>query len=320
LIGNIDLHYTLTRGTPEETAEEVRDRIQTLSPGGRYILASANSLPGYVKPDNVKAMADALLRYGNYPPEKVTGRPDKPNYGRFMTPREQKISSIAEETSTPSSESEGDLEQIVQAVVKYEKDRIGEMVESALEAGLDPERIINESLIKAMDMVGKDFSANRIFVPEMLMAATTMKEGLNKVKPLLQASGGKSKGTVMLATVQGDLHDIGKNIVGMMLEGGGFEIIDLGINISSDDILAKVKEQKPDILGLSALLTTTMPQMKKVIDLFDNENLRDQTKVIIGGAPVSQKFADQIDADGYAKDAATTVDLCKGLIEQRITS
>jgi uroporphyrinogen decarboxylase len=321
LIGNIDLHYTLTRGTPEETADEVRERIQTLSPGGRYILASANSLPRYVKPENVRAMADAVLQYGNYPPEKVTGRPEKPNYGRFMSPREGKRdSAVVEKMQTSVSESNSILSQIIQAVVKYQKDQIGGLVQSALEAGIDPEKIINDALIKAMDLVGKDFSANRIFVPEMLMAATTMKEGLNKVKPLLKASGGKPKGTVMLATVQGDLHDIGKNIVGMMLEGGGFEIIDLGINVTADDILTKAKEMEPDILGLSALLTTTMPQMKKVIDLFDNENLRDKTRVIIGGAPVSQKFADQIKADGYAKDAAATVDLCKGLIEQRLNS
>jgi uroporphyrinogen decarboxylase len=314
LIGNIDLHYTLTRGTPEETTDEVRERIEALSPGGRYILASANSLPNYVKTENVRAMSDALLRYGNYPPEDVTGRPDRPNYGRFMSPREARASVVAEDRQILRSEAGSYLDQVLQAVLKYQKDLIGEKVLAALDAGIDPEKIINDGLITAMDQVGRDFSENKIFVPEMLMAATTMKEGLNKVKPLLKAGSGKPKGTVMLATVQGDLHDIGKNIVSMMLEGGGFEIVDLGINVNRADIVRKVKEIKPDILGLSALLTTTMPEMKKIIDMFDDENLRAQTKVIIGGAPVNHKFADQIEADGYAPNAAAAVDLCRNLM------
>ena len=261
-----------------------------------------------------------MLRYGNYPSEKITGRPDKPDYGRFMSPRRESASLTVEHVDIESAVPGGYLEQILQAVLEYQKDRIGEKVQAALEAGIDPEKIINEALIRAMDLVGRDFSANRIFVPEMLMAAITMKEGLDKVKPLLKAGTGKPKGTVMLATVQGDLHDIGKNILSMMLEGGGFEIIDLGINVKTADIVRKVKELKPDILGLSALLTTTMPEMKKVIDQFAKENFRDQIMVIIGGAPVNRKFADEIGADGYAPDAAAAVDLCRRLLGQGVGS
>lgn len=314
LIGNIDLHYTLTEGTPEETREEVRRRIEVLSPGGRYILASANSLPKYVKPENVKAMGEALLEYGFYPPEQVTGRAQKtvrPSPLKDEDHKKKAESETKEKWERPFS---GDkLDAIRDAVISYRQDEIVDLVQAGLDEGLEPSKIIHEALIGAMDVVGREFSENRIFVPEMLMAANTMKIGLNVVKPLIQNASDLGANCVMLATVKGDLHDIGKNIVSMMLEGGGFKVVDLGINIEPEEIVKQIQEQKPDVLGLSALLTTTMPEMRKVLEALEKEGLRDKVKVIVGGAPLSPKFADEIGADGYGKDAAQAVTLCKRL-------
>jgi 5-methyltetrahydrofolate--homocysteine methyltransferase len=187
------------------------------------------------------------------------------------------------------------------------------LVRSAVAAGIPAEQIIQDGFIQAMDQVGKSFAANAIFVPEMMVSAMAMKEGLDLVKPMLQGTGAFSHGRVMLATVKGDLHDIGKNIVGMMLEGAGFEVIDLGINIDCAVILRKVREAQPKVLGLSALLTTTMPEMGRVIQELHADGQRTQVRVMVGGAPLSAKFAAEIGADGYAADAATAVDLCRKL-------
>ena len=207
------------------------------------------------------------------------------------------------------------IEAIRQIVVSFEQGVLTERIKAALDDGLLPEDIINQGLIMAMDIVGREFSAGNIFVPEMLMAATTMKEGLEVVKPLLKEGAGRGAGEVMLATVKGDLHDIGKNILGMMLEGGGFSVYDLGINVDTNEIVRQVRERKSPILGLSALLTTTMPEMKRVIERLKQENLREQVRVVVGGAPLSAKFAQDIGADGYAPDAADAVNLCRRLME-----
>ena len=318
LIGNIDLHYTLTEGTPEETREEVRRRIQALAPGGHYILASANSLPNYVKPENVKAMGEALLEYGSYPSEQVTGRPKEG--GKKTVPLRDdpiKVQTEAAEPVAADKAASGDkLGAIKDAVINYKDAEITGLVKEALDAGLEPTRIIHEALISAMDVVGADFSSSKIFVPEMLMAANTMKVGLDVVKPLISSDSDEAAVRVMLATVAGDLHDIGKNIVAMMLEGGGFQVIDLGINVQAGEIIKQIREQKPQVLGLSSLLTTTMPEIRNVLEILSQEGLREKIKVIIGGAPVSQKFADEIGADGYGKDAAQAVTLCRNLLGQ----
>lgn len=315
LIGNIDLHYTLTEGTPEETKDEVRRRIEALSPGGRYILASANSLPNYVKPGNVKAMGDALLEHGEYPDAQVTGRPQgggKKFKPALSTQTLRKSSDKPRESSGSSTDDK--LGAIKEAVLLYHKDEIVDLVKAGVDCGFEPTRIIHEALIAAMDIVGQKFSDNQIFVPEMLMAANTMKRGLEVVKPLIQSGIDDGARRVMIATVKGDLHDIGKNIVSMMLEGGGFQVCDLGINVATEEIVDQVQKQKPHVLGLSALLTTTMPEMRKVLAALNQKGLRRQVKVIIGGAPLSQKFADEIGADGYGKDAVQAVSLCKRLI------
>ncbi len=206
------------------------------------------------------------------------------------------------------------LENLKEMVVDGKHKEIEAQVQSAIDSGIDLNRIINDALISAMDIIGKRFADGEIYVPEMLVSALTMKLGLEKIKPLLTEEEIETKGTILMCTVKGDLHDIGKNLVTMMLEGAGFKVIDLGVDVKIDTLLQTVKEKKADILGLSALLTTTMPEMHRVIEALEVEGLRDNVKVIVGGAPIDKKFADKIGADGYAKDAAEAVQLARELV------
>ncbi len=206
------------------------------------------------------------------------------------------------------------MEQIKDAVVNGKHKEIEELVRKAIDEKVDLSAIINDGLIGAMDIVGKRFGSGEIFVPEMLVAAITMKAGLEIIKPLLQGADSQPKGTILMGTVRGDLHDIGKNLVIMMLEGAGFKVIDLGIDLSVEKVVEKVREIKPDVLGLSALLTTTMPEMQNVIAMMREQGLRDSVKIMVGGAPLDAAFAEKIGADGYGKDAVAAVQLAKKLI------
>jgi len=206
------------------------------------------------------------------------------------------------------------LAAIQKAVINRDKNRIEGLVEEALAQGLEPQAIVNQALIAAMEVVGSEFSDGRIFVPEMLVSALIMKMGLAKVKPLLAAGQGSDRGLVLMGTVKGDLHDIGKNIVIMMLEGAGFTVKDLGVDLTVERVVAQVAAQKPQVLGLSALLTTTMPEMKNVIEALTEQGIRDRVKVMVGGAPLDADFARAIGADGYGADAAQAVALAKGFV------
>ena len=206
---------------------------------------------------------------------------------------------------------------IKEMVVGGKFKEIEEQVQAAVDSGTDLNRLINEALISAMDIVGKRFSEGDIYVPEMLVSARTMKLGLNIIKPLLQSGEAKHRGTVAMGTVKGDLHDIGKNLVTMMMEGAGFKIIDLGVDVKIEDLIDTVKKEEVDVLGLSALLTTTMPEMQNVIEALDEAGLRNQVKVIVGGAPIDQGFADKIGADGFGADAVDAVQLARELIAEK---
>jgi 5-methyltetrahydrofolate--homocysteine methyltransferase len=203
------------------------------------------------------------------------------------------------------------LEIIKNNVIQGKHREVKDHVRRALDDGLDPDRIINEALIPAMDVVGKEFGAGHIFVPEMLVSAVTMKNGVEVLKPLLSGAESRFRGTIITATVKGDLHDIGKNLVAMMLEGAGFKVFDLGVDLSAEELIGNVKTIKPDILGLSALLTTTMPEMKNVIHQLEMQGLRKSLSIMVGGAPVDRAFAKEIGADGYGANAAEAVDLAR---------
>ena len=206
------------------------------------------------------------------------------------------------------------VQKIKESIIEGRHKEIESLVREICKTGIALDTVIQEGLIAAMDVVGQRFSAGEIFVPEMLVSAMTMKLGLNIVKPLLTGKAGAPKGTVLMGTVKGDLHDIGKNIVVMMLEGAGFRVIDLGVDIDVEKVVANVAEIRPQVLGLSALLTTTMPEMKRVIGELRARGLRDRVKIMVGGAPVDAAFAEKIGADGYGKDAVQAVALAHSFV------
>ncbi len=204
-----------------------------------------------------------------------------------------------------------DLKQLYDAVVGGDAKASQSLTQQALAEGTDPLKLVNEYMIPAMDEVGRRFENNEYFVPELLISARAMKAALDLIRPLLTARGDKPVGRVAIGTVKGDLHDIGKNLVASLLEGGGFEVIDLGVNVPPEKFIATVKEKKANIVAMSALLTTTMPAMKTTVDALKQAGVRDQVKVLIGGAPITQKYAEEIGADGYSENAVGAVALAK---------
>jgi len=197
------------------------------------------------------------------------------------------------------------------------RDEVVEATNIFLERGWGAEKVLNDALVEGMRIVGIDFRDGILFVPEVLLAANSMKAGMEILRPLLAETGAEPIGKVVIGTVKGDIHDIGKNLVSMMLEGAGFEVIDLGINNSVEKYLEALEKHKPDILGMSALLTTTMPYMKVVIDKLREENLRDKYIVLVGGAPLNEEFGKAVGADAYCRDAAIAVETAKSLIATR---
>ena len=197
------------------------------------------------------------------------------------------------------------------------KEEVSEGVNILLERGWPPYRILTEALVEGMRIVGIDFRDGILFVPEVLMSANSMKGGMHILRPLLVETGAPKIGKMVIGTVKGDIHDIGKNLVSMMMEGAGFEVIDIGINNPVEKYLAALEEHKPDILGMSALLTTTMPYMKVVIDTMKEQGIRDDYIVLVGGAPLNEAFAEAIGADAYCRDAAVAVETAKDLIKRR---
>ncbi len=207
-----------------------------------------------------------------------------------------------------------DLQALAEAVINGQKEEAERLTQEAIDEGVPPGDIINDGLIAGMSVVGEKFKNNEFYVPEVLIAARAMQSAMAKVKPLLVEGEIESKGRVAIGTVKGDLHDIGKNLVAMMLEGGGYEVLDLGVDVSPEQFVAAATEDGANVVALSALLTTTMPSMKDTIDALTEAGVRDQVKVIIGGAPVTQSYADEIGADGYAPDAASAVDKVNELL------
>ena len=206
------------------------------------------------------------------------------------------------------------LDVIKKAVLDGEMEQAVEATEKAISQGLKAQQILDEALTPAMDIVGQEYENGDRYVPEMLISAEAMKGALAKLKPLLADAGVQPRGRIVIGTVEGDLHDIGKDLVVMMLEGAGLEVINLGVEVTADTFVHAIKEHRPNILGMSALLTTTMVHMPEVIERLKEAGLREQVKVIIGGAPVTQGYADKIGADGYAADAASATKLAVSMI------
>lgn len=208
-----------------------------------------------------------------------------------------------------------ELKNIATAVMEGDPNKVVISVQEAIDKKVSPQIIIDEGLILGMNVVGEKFKVGDMFVPEVLMSARTMQSGMNIVKPLLEGKKMKTKGLALIGTVKGDLHDIGKNLVAMIMESNGYEVIDLGVDISPEMFLKSAMENKADIIAMSALLTTTMLSMKETIELFEKENLRANVKFVIGGAPVTQVFSEEIGSDGYAPDAASAIDVINELLD-----
>jgi 5-methyltetrahydrofolate--homocysteine methyltransferase len=209
-----------------------------------------------------------------------------------------------------------DYPRLARALIVGDRDTVGSLTREGLDRGLDPKQIIFQGLIPGMDVVGEKFRRNEYYVPQVLLSARAMYAGLDLLKPLITAAAtGEYLGTVVIGTAQGDLHDIGKNLVAMMLEGAGFKVVNLGRDVAPERFCAAVEEHGANIVGISALMTTTMPAMKRTLDALERAGLRGRVKVMVGGAPVSQAFADEIGADGYARDSTLAVGQAKTLVE-----
>ena len=208
-----------------------------------------------------------------------------------------------------------DFDAIIDALLSYNNDKLLTLVDEALANNISASDILNDGLIAGMDIVGERMQSGEIFIPEVLMTAHSMGKCVEILKPLLGEDDSKARASVLIGTVQGDLHDIGKNLVAMMLESAGMEVYDLGVDISPENFISEIKNKKPQFVCLSALLTTTIPKLKDTIDGIVESGLRDSVKILVGGAPVTQSYADTIGADGYAPDAGTASKLVKSLIQ-----
>jgi len=206
------------------------------------------------------------------------------------------------------------LERISEELQKGNYQEMPQLVQEALNRNIPPSKILSDGLVSGMDIVGEKFRRDEFFMPEVLISARAMQAGMDILRPKLIETGVRLAGKIVLGTVKGDLHDIGKNLVGMLMEGAGFQVIDLGIDVPSERFVDAVKSNQPNILGLSALLTTTMPKMKEVIESLVEAGVRDRVKVMVGGAPITEKYARDIGADGYAPEAASAVEKARELI------
>lgn len=307
-------------GPEEEIQKRIHEYMEAIENfDGRGTVYFCN-LSAVTPPEHVRVAVDAvrMFRRGDRPWAGLrrAGTPEAQGQtatAKVKSPKDADKTARSSDPDAPVSEDDAMLDDIFDAVINYEDQRTVELVQAALDRGMDIHKVLNEGLIAAMDDIGEEFATGNIFVPEMLMAARAMKAGLNLLRPILARTGAPPRGKVILATVQGDVHDIGKNLVGMMLEGAGYEVIDLGVNATPDEILNQANTIGPDVVGLSALLTTSMPSMQKTVNLFKEKSSR--FPVIVGGAPVTQEFADKIGADGYGENAPLAVETVNKLIE-----
>ena len=310
LIGNLNLDSTLTLGSPQDVRAEVHERIRVCAPGGGYMVASSNSVTDYVPLENMKAMIEATFEFGRYPIALESGAVEGKVWS-YLGKGEPE----PHPGETISTAGDLDLQPIVSGLLASDVDALSAQVRQALDRGMEINTVIQQGLVNAMTLIGDMFQQNKIYIPEMMLSAKAMAQTLDQFADLIAGYSAQKAGRVVIGTVKGDLHDIGKNIVILMLQGQGFEVVDLGTNVTADDFTARVQEHKPDILALSALLTTTMTEMRSTIDAIDEAGLRTAVKIIVGGAPVTQDFARTIGADGYAYDAPGAARLCRQLLD-----
>jgi corrinoid protein of di/trimethylamine methyltransferase len=303
IMGGIPESVLLDETASEAEFEAFLDHLfASVAPGDRLILGTADSTP----PDAVFSRLDRIA-------ERVAREGRLPLRGSAAT----SVGSVPAAPSTrraePSADGEGELRTLRRALVAGDRDGLEAEVRALLERGVPAARILHDGMLPAMTSVGESFSAGDVFVPEVLLAARAMNAGMRLLEPRLESGEREAPGCVLIGTVQGDMHDIGKNLVAIMLRGAGFEIRDLGIDVGAQEFVRQVEEVQPDIVALSALLTTTMPRMREIVEALREAGLRDRVKIMVGGAPINHKFANDIGADGYAEDAGGAVDLARSL-------
>jgi [methyl-Co(III) methanol-specific corrinoid protein]:coenzyme M methyltransferase len=308
LCGNINNPRTLLQGTPEDVTREVFYALDA----GVEILAPECAAPVNGKLANVTAVREARDKYYDNATRDQARTFSIPDAGaKPIRPR-------AEAADTPKADTLSEsLREIYDAVLHMKKGVVAPLVEQEVAKGTDVQVILDDALIAAMEEVGNLFADGTYFVPEMLMAANEMKSGLEVIRPILTETGVPPKGKVLLGTVKGDVHDIGKNLYGMMMEGAGFTIIDIGVRNSADDFIVAMEEHKPDIVGMSAMLTTTMPYMKVIIDELQSRGMRDDYIVLVGGAPLTDDFGSWVGADAYCEDAGRGIETSNRLLAER---
>ena len=306
-------------GPAEEIEKRIHEYMEVIEEYDNKGCVYFCNLSAVTPPEHVKVAVDAALsfRAGDRPWKGLrrAGTPEARGDAAAAAGPTDEAALIAAAALQDQELSAEDrlLDEIFDAVLDHEDQLAAQLVAKGLADEVPVPALLDDGLIAAMDEVGEEFSKGTIFVPEMLMAARAMKAGLEVLRPVLTQSGEPPKGLVMLATVQGDVHDIGKNLVGMMLEGAGYEVVDLGVNVTPEEVLDRARELSPDVVGLSALLTTSMPSMQKTVALFKKQNAR--YPVIVGGAPVTEEFAHKIGADGYGENAPHAVETVHRLVE-----
>lgn len=288
----------------EEFEAYVDHFFKAVAPGSRIIVGVADTTPPNAVFDRLRRLGDRVEKEGRLPLEGGVFRP-------VSEPQMEKIAKGA----TREIVTDEDFKTIQQDVTSGNHEEIGAHVQDLLDQGFNPNDILNRGMLSTMEVIGEKFKTAELFIPEVLLSARAMNEALNVLEPYLATEKKEAGGKILIGTVRGDLHDIGKNMVVTMLKGVGFDVVDMGINLPVDDFISKVEELKPDILGMSALLTTTMPEMRKVIETLVEKGIRDNVKIMVGGAPVNEKYAREIGADGYAQDAGDSVDLAKKLLQ-----
>jgi len=309
--GNLTIHggipeiMLLEESTTWKDLKDYLDHMfKVISPGNRLIASIGDTSPPNTEFERLIYIGERFEKEGRLPLEAGAARPLTKDH----------IEQVAQRVA-PKEMPEEDFKIIQEDVLKGDHKKITNDVQEMLDKGSEPRNILNHGMLSAMEIIGEKFKDGTVFIPEVLLSARAMNEALKVLEPYLAGKDSESSGTIMIGTVRGDLHDIGKNMVLTMLKGVGFDTVDLGVNVKIEDFVQQVSERKPDILGISALLTTTMPQMKKVIDAFTEAGLRKDLKIIVGGAPVTQKFSDDIGSDGYAQDAGEAISLVKELMK-----
>ena len=308
LMGGIGAAIDRPDSTDEEIRAYVRNALETYCPGGHFIPSITYGGPGTVFPHVDPIINEEIEAYNKRLALPVS-RPNPPV-------RRRSAARAAAPAAEPAADSGSVLENLCTALCKGQKKKVLAFCEEALAAGFSAQTILSDGLVKGMTQLGEDFTAGRAFVPEMLMAARCMNAATEQLKPLLVGEASAPAGRVCLGTVKGDMHDIGKNLVKIMMEGCGLDVIDLGVDVSAETFITTAKEQNCNLIACSSLLTTCMMEMKQVVALAESEGIRNQVKILVGGAPITQEFCDEIGADAYTDDAAQAARVAVAMLSQ----